>query len=131
MAKSVSSAELDEGLVKTAEATRMDACSAQPTNVTEARTTFSLANVAMTAGTTGIPTTDFELADGDAANARKLRINAKTDVTITADGTANHVALSTASELLAVTTCADLPLTAGGGNTVSFPEWKREIPQPT
>jgi hypothetical protein len=104
--------------------TRMTACSAEPADYTEANATVALADVTMAS-------TDFTAANGD-TSGRKLTVAAKSAVTIDASGTANHVALLdvTNSKLLYVTTSTGLALTAGGGNTVSFPAWDIEIADP-
>lgn len=105
--------------------TRMVACSAQPTTFTEGNATYALADVTMASG-------DFTLANGD-TSGRKVTMAAKSGVTIDTSGTATHVALLdvTNSKLLYVTTCTSLALTAGGGNTVSFPAWDIEVADPT
>ena len=105
--------------------TRMVACSAQPTTYTEGNATYALADVTMASG-------DFTLANGD-TSGRKVTMAAKSGVTIDTSGTATHVALLdvTNSKLLYVTTCTSLALTAGGGNTVSFPAFDIEVADPT
>jgi len=100
----------------------MTACSAQPTNRTQAVTTYSLADVTMTAGA------DYTLADGD-TSGRKCTVAAKSGVTIDASGTATHIALCDGTNLIAVTTCTSQALVAGG--TVDFPAWKVEVADPT
>lgn len=105
-------------------ATKQVACSAEPTTYSEGATTYMLAEVTMA-------DTDFTIANGD-AGGRKVTVAAKAGVTISNSGTATHIALLdvTGSRLLAVTTCDSLVLTAGGGNTVSFPSWKTTLPAP-
>lgn len=105
--------------------TRQTVCSAQPTTYAEGNATYALADVTMASG-------DFTLADGS-VSGRKVTMAAKSGVTIDLSGTATHVALLDVSnsKLLYVTTCTSLVLTAGGGNTVSFPAWKAEIADPT
>ena len=125
MAKSASNTMLDGSLlVLKNNVTRMVACSAEPTDYTEANATYALADVTMA-------DTDFTIADGD-VSGRKVTVAAKNSVTIDASGDATHVALLNAAgtELLYVTTCTTLTLTAGGGNTVSFPAWSVEIADP-
>ena len=104
-----------------ARVTQMVVCSAQPTSYTEATTTsnYKLADVAMTS-------TALTISDGD-TNGRKVRMQAKSSVTVDKTGTANHVALvgSTGSTLLLVTTCTTVALTSGG--TVDIPVWDDEI----
>ena len=102
-------------------ATLMIACSTQPTTRAEAVSTYALADVAMTS-------TDFTKANGD-VSGRKLRVAAKSGVTVDANGTFGHVAIVDGTRLLYVTTGTSQVLTAG--NTVDFPEWDIEIADPT
>lgn len=106
-------------------ATRMVACSAQPTTYTEGNATFALADVTMASG-------DFTKANGD-TSGRKMTVGAKSSVLIDTTGTATHVALLdvTNSKLLYVTTCTSQALTANGSNTVNFPAWDIELADPT
>lgn len=123
MAKSVSNTVLDAALnyIKN-NADLMTACNAEPTNLTEAVTTYALADVAMTG-------TDFTVGEGD-TNGRKVAVTAKSNVTVDTTGTATHVALvDSGTELLYVTTCTSQSLTAS--NTVDFPTWDIEIADPT
>ena len=126
MAKTTADRVLDGALniVKNND-TRMIACSAQPTNYTEATATYKLANVTMASG-------DFTAANGD-TSGRKLTVAAKTGVLIDANGTATHIALVdvTGTLLDVVTTCDAQSLTANGSNTVNFPVWDIEIADPT
>lgn len=105
--------------------TRMTACSAQPTTFSEGNTTYALADVSMASA-------DFTLTNGD-TSGRKCTVAAKSAVPIDTSGTATHIALLDVAnaKLLYVTTCTSLALTAGGGNTVSFPAWKFEIADPS
>lgn len=107
-------------------ATRMTACSAEPTTFTEGNATFALADVTMAGA-------DFTIANGDGAGntPRKVTMSAKNAVPVDTTGTATHVALLdvTNSLLLLVTTCTSQVLT--GGNTVNFPAWKIEVGAPT
>lgn len=122
MAKAVLAAVLDAALnyIKTNVA-QEHACTSQPTTRTEAITTFNLA-------TTALVNADVTLANGD-VSGRKATMGAKTGASITTSGTAQHVALTSGTELLLVTTCSSQALTSGG--TVDFPSWKYEINQPT
>lgn len=106
-------------------ATRMVACSAQPTTYTEGNATFALADVTMASG-------DFTKANGD-TSGRKMTVGAKSGVLIDTTGTATHVALLDVanSKLLYVTTCTSQALTANGSNTVNFPAWDIELADPT
>lgn len=124
MAKATPDAVLDKILDEIATATRMIACSAQPTTYTEATATYALADVTMAGG-------DYTKANGD-TNGRKVTMGAKSSVLIDTSGTANHVALVRVSDttLIYVTTCTSQALTANGSNTVNFPAWDIEIADP-
>lgn len=125
MAKATPDAVLDKMLDEIATATRMVACSAQPTSFTEANATYALADVTMASG-------DFTKANGD-VSGRKLTVAAKTGVLIDATGTSTHIALVRVADstLLYVTTCTSQSLTANGSNTVNFPAWDIEIADPS
>ena len=122
MAKSVHDSVLDGAWGVLDDGDMMTVCSAEPTTVAEARTTFKLADVAMT------PVTDYTKANGD-TNGRKCTMAAKSAVPVDTTGTATHVAISTATVLLYVTTCTSQALTSG--NTVNIPAWDAEIADPT
>lgn len=121
MAKSVHDSVLDGALNVIATANIMTACSQEPTSRTEAVTTYALADVAMAGG-------DYTNANGD-TSGRKVTMAQKTGVTIDATGTATHVALCDATNLLYVTTCTSQALTSG--NTMTFNSWKVELADPT
>ena len=123
MAKSVSNTVLDQALnYLDANADLMTLCSAEPTTLTEAVTTFALADVAMAPA-------DFTVADGD-TNGRKVTVAAKSGVTVDTTGTGDHVALvDGGTELLYVTTCTAQAV--GSGGTVDFGTWDIEIADPT
>lgn len=102
----------------------MHVCSTLDSTPTYAEiTAASLASVAVT------PNTDFTKAAGD-VSGRKVTVAAKSGVAVTASGTANHIALVTAtgSVVRYVTTCTSQVLTSG--NTVNIPAWKVEIQAP-
>lgn len=103
--------------------TKIVICSTQPTNYTEANSTYDLANVT-------VDSSDFTAANGD-VSGRKLTTGAQSGVSITDSGDATHVAwLDVAnSKLLYVTTCTTQTLTAGG--TVNIPACDFEIADPT
>lgn len=122
MAKLVADAVLDAALnILKNNANIMTACNAQPANRTDAVTTYMLGNVAMNSS-------DYTVADGD-TNGRKVTMSQKSNVTVAANGTANHVALCDGSSLLYVTTATAQALTSG--NTMTFNSWKIEIADPT
>lgn len=119
MAKFAPNATLDAYLTKIKEATTMALLSGQP-SVHADIAGLALADVAVAAG-------DFTNADGD-VDGRKVTIAQKSGVAIDATGTANHVALYNATDLIIVTTCTSTALTMG--NTVTFPAWSVEIGDP-
>ena len=118
--------DLDAALDKVATANVLSACSQQPTTRLEAITTYALATHAMT---TGDGNGDYTVANGD-INGRKVTVAQQSSVTVTATGTANHVALCDATNLLYVTTCTSQVLSATG-NTITFPAWDIEIADPS
>lgn len=95
-------------------------CSAQPANNAEVAT-YSLAGTVVASG-------DFTVGDGD-SSGRKVAVAAKSGVSITASGTASHIALNGAGTLLYVTTCTAQALTSGG--SVDIPTWDVEIADAT
>lgn len=102
---------------------RMAACSAEPANYAGIAA-VKLAEATLASG-------DFTIANGD-TSGRKVTVAAKSGVTIDTSGTANHIVLHNNSAILGyVTTCSNLVLTAGAGNTVNFPAWRIEINAPT
>lgn len=123
MAKAVHSDVLDGALtvIKSA-ATRMVALAAQPADYAAA-TAGKLVEAVMASG-------DFTLAAGD-VSGRKLTVAAKSGLSVTAAGTATHVALldPTASRLLYVTTCPGQALSSGG--SVNIAAWDVEIGAPS
>lgn len=104
-------------------ATRMVACSTEPTTYTEANATYALADVT-------IADTDFTIGDGD-VSGRKATVAAKNSVPIDTSGTFAHVALLDVAntKLLYVTTGTNQPLVGGG--TADFPAWDIEIADPS
>lgn len=107
-------------------ATKQVVLSAEPTTFTEANVTFKLAEVTMASG-------DFTIANGDGAGntPRKVTMTAKSGVSVSASGSATHIALLdvTNSLVMEVTTCTSQSLTSG--NTVNIPAWKIELAAPT
>jgi hypothetical protein len=122
MAKTILAAAVDAAYdyIK-ARVTGIAVCDTQPTNYTEAFTTFNLAKVGLTS--TGLTT-----AAGDAGgSARKMTTDQKTGVSVLVTGAAKFIALfgSTASVLLLVTTCTSQTITTG--NTLTIPAFKHEF----
>lgn len=116
MAKNMTAAMYDGGLDKMGTATRMTALSGEPTTIADITTNLVLASVALTGA-------DFTKAAGD-TSGRKSTVAQKAGVSITATGSATHIAVDDGTDWV-VTTCTTQALTAGG--TVTFPAWKREI----
>ena len=85
------------------------------------------ASIADSLATVALSGADGTIANGD-TNGRKLTFTQKASVSITASGTATHVAVISASILLYVTTCTSQALTSGG--TVTIPAWDIEIADP-
>jgi hypothetical protein len=124
MAKTVHNDVLDAALDKIATCTLLTVCSAEPTTLAEAVTTYKLADIALTAGDGN---GDYVIADD--TSGRKLTVAEQADVAVDTSGDATHVALTDGTSLLYVTTCTTQTLT--GGNTVTVPTFKINIQDPT
>lgn len=96
MASASSQITLDAFLDKIATGNKLIICSAQPTNYTEADSTYNLASIALTGG-------DFTKSTVNTAD-RMLTIGAKSGYTVNAEGSGNHGAIvnTIGSELLYV-----------------------------
>lgn len=103
--------------------TRVTVCTTQPTTYTEATSTLMLAM------RTGLTSGSFTGPVAGDTSGRKLTSNIQADITITNSGSAQHVALTSESVLLYITTCTTQSLTSG--NTVTIPAWKIEIAAPS
>ncbi len=123
MAKTISDLVLDGALDITATGTIMHVCSSEPAN-RAAAVSASLADVVLTAGDGN---GDYVIANGD-TSGRKITVSQQASITIDASGTATHVAISDATNLLLVTTCTSQALTSGG--TVTVPAFDQEIADP-
>ena len=123
MGKSVTDAVID-AMLEAAEGDTVCVCSAEPTTYTEAITTYALAT------TTIVPATEFTKANGD-TSGRKNTLAAQSGVSISASGTATHVAIANSgdSSLKRVTTCTSQALTSGG--TVDIGAHDHEIGDPS
>lgn len=111
---------LDALLNGIAGSTQMMVCTAQPADRAAALST-ALASVTLSPS-------DFTKAGGS-PNGRRLNIAQKSAIPVTATGSATHVALVDASNLLAVTTATAQTLTSG--NTVTIPTWYAQVGGPT
>lgn len=115
---------LDSGLSYiTTNGSRMDICSQEPANYTEATSTYTLGN--KTSLSTGSP------ANGD-TSGRKVTIAAITNGSVTGTGTASHWAYSkttATTELLAANSLSSSQAVTSG-NTFSLGAIDIEIPDP-
>lgn len=121
MPKTAPDAVMDAAFDYIDQADVMRVCSTLDATPTHAEiVTATLASVAMT------PDTDFTKAAGD-TSGRKVTVAAKSGVSVTTSGDANHIALTTTagSVVRYVTTCTTQTLTSG--NTVNIPAWDIEI----
>lgn len=100
---------------------RLDVCSQVPTTRAEAITTYSQANVAMDTG-------DFT-GPADHTTGRKITVAAQNGLSVTVTAGADHVALTSATELLLVTDFTEQTLTSG--NTVNVGSFEFRIPDVT
>ena len=119
MAKLATNAMIDGGLDKVDYCVSLTVCAGQPT---------SFADIAVKKlATVTIDGTDFTNADGD-TSGRKLIIGTQIDMSITATGTADHVAIDDGTDYV-ITTATSQGLTSGG--TVTTPAFDYEIGDPT
>ena len=119
MAKAIPDAILDLMLDQT-EGTAVHVCSAEPTTYTQASATFKLATQAITGA-------NIVGAAGD-VSGRKNTYTPPTGTSITATGTATHVAVTTGTTLLMVTTCTSQAVSSGG--TLDIAAFDHELPDP-
>lgn len=113
----------DDGLgVFNAEATRLDICSQEPTDYTEATSTYTLGNKA------GISvSTPADRAGG----GREVTASAIADGSVTGTDTATHYAISDTNNLrLLATGSLSNPQAVTSGNTFTLTEFTIGIPDP-
>ena len=112
MAKFVPDATLDSMLdVITTNVDRLDICSTQPTTYTEATSTYSLGNKALSGA--------WSKANGD-VSGRKATCAQQTGVSIGTGGSAQHIAGTDGTSVLYfVTTCTSQTVTAGNTATIN------------
>ena len=115
MAKSVNDLVIDAALDVIATSGSQAVCQGQPTTRTEALVTNALATNALT---TGDGLGDYTIADR-VGGGREVTVAQQASVTVTATGSANHIAYCDAVNLLFVTTCTSQVLSATG-NTVTI-----------
>lgn len=120
MAKWANDSALDALLDKVATSVQMVVTTTQP-STRAAALTNPLASVAMTSG-------DFAKSDGS-PNGRRLTVAQKSNIAVTATGSATHVCLVDGSDLLYVTTVTTQTLTSG--NTVTIPSWTITVADPS
>ena len=125
MAKGVDDSVFDAGLDKIATSTIMTLCDTEPTDRTEAITTYMLADVTMVAGDGN---GDYTIAAGD-ASGRKVTMTAQAGEAVTNSGSGIYIALCDGSTLLCKTTCTSIAVLDSG--TVDFPAWDYEFTDPT
>ncbi len=121
MTKSVHDDVLDGALniIKT-NCTSMLVCNGLPTDRADALAK-ALATQAMVAG-------DFTAGNGD-VSGRKLAVAAKSGISVTGNGTGDHVALIDGSRLLYANDISN-PQTLTSGNTCSLGTWDIELADP-
>ena len=115
---------LDNGLnYITTNGARMDICSQEPANYTEATSTYTLGN--KTSLTAGSP------ADGD-ASGRKVTIPSISDGSVTGTNTATHWAYSKTSATTELLAAQSLSSSQGvtSGNTFTLTAIDIELPDP-
>lgn len=122
MAKAIPDAIID-AMLAAAEGDRLFVCSAEPSNYTEASSTYMLAAANVNVAN------DYTKAAG--STGRKSTLKAFNGISISNTGTATHVAIgnSSGSTLLRVTTCSAKGLTQG--DTVDIGSHAHEIGAPT
>ena len=118
----INDSALDAALNDINDGDRVDICSSEPANVTEATSTNSLGNK------TGVSVGSPEPGD---TSGRKVVIPAITDGSVDSDGTASHWALSEGTTALKA--AQDLTSTQGvtNGNDFSLGALDIEFPDPT
>lgn len=124
MAKFVDDTTLDYYLDYIAHSDVICVCSTQPTNYTEAYTTYKIAS------SSDLTTASFTIADA-AGGGRQVTVAATSGLSIEDTADALHVALCGQADttLRYVTTCTQLSLTSGG--TVDIPAFVITLGDPT
>ena len=111
---------LDGSLKALAEGTALHLCATQPTTFAEASSTKSLGSVVLTAGDGG---GDFTIADAGTAG-RKVTVAAQS-ISVTSDGTGDHVAIvdTANARLLHVTTTTSRAVLSGDTYDAALFAW--------
>lgn len=121
MTKFATSATIDGGLDKLTTFTTQALCAGFPTNFADIATR-KLAS-------TSLSGVDFTKSN-NTPTGRKVVINEKLDVLITASGTADHCVIHNGVDYY-VTECSPLALVADGVSTVDIPNWNISVSAPT
>lgn len=90
-------------------------CTAQPIDRANAIATAVVANM----------TPAYSAKADGAVSGRRVTIQAESGISVTADGTATHLAICSGTALLYVTTITSQAVTTGG--TINVPAWDAEI----
>ena len=120
MGKLMTDAMIDGGLDAQAACVLLTVCAGQPTSFADIAAR-KLASAVLAGG-------DFAKANGD-VSGRKITTAAKSGMSITASGTADHVAIDDGTDYIVTTVTTPQALVSGG--TVSTPAIDREIGDPT
>jgi len=120
MGKAIPDAVLDASMDAIALGTSVSVCDTEPTTRAQAVTDYMLATVTVDSG-------DFSIAN-HATNGRELTVAAQSSVSVSNTGTAAHVAITDASNVLAVFTCTSLALTSG--EQVNVPAFTMQVEDP-
>lgn len=116
MAKWQNDAVLDAALTYiSTNATELYICSEQPIS--------RAAAIASSLTAVAVPT--FQANSDGITSGRKLTVDQKADIAITANGSANHVVLCSGADLVYITTCTPKALTIG--DTTTQPQWNIEF----
>lgn len=110
---------LDQGLdYADTNGTRVDICSQEPVNYTEATSTYTLGNAVVNTGAT---------QNGD-TSGRKVTVPAISGASVSGTGTASHYALTDGVSVLIATKALASSQAVTAGNTWSLTAWDIEIP---
>ena len=117
----LANAVFDNGLsVLTANGTRIDICSTEPTSYTEATSTYTLGNDTITIGSPADRT----------GGGREVTVSEVTNANITSTGTAGFYAITNGTDTLYATGNLNTVQTVTSGNTFSLGSFTIGIPDP-
>lgn len=120
MGKATSNGFIDGGLNAIRTSTRMTVLPSEPTSIADITANALAVQTGRTAA-------NYVIANGD-VSGRKVTMAAGTGLSITASGTATHVAHDNGTDFT-VTTCTPQGVTSGG--TLDVPAHDQEIADPT